>query len=55
MSRGFWKDFAYLSIRGSCTLIRADDVFCRLCMMRRYVLYEQRRLLQWLSLFFSAF
>jgi hypothetical protein len=50
-SRGFWKYFAYLSIQGFRTLNRVDDVFWRLYMMRRYVLCEQRRLLQWLSLF----
>jgi hypothetical protein len=51
MSRDFWKDFAYLSIRGFRTLNRVDDIFWRSYMMHRYVLCEQRRLLQWLSLF----
>jgi hypothetical protein len=54
MSQGFWRDFAYLSIQGSRTLIRADDVFCHSCMMRRYMLCEQHHLLQWLSLFSSV-
>jgi hypothetical protein len=51
MSRGFWKDFAYLNIQGFHTLNRVDDVFWHSCMMRRYVLCEQRRLLQWPSIF----
>jgi hypothetical protein len=51
MSQDFWKDFAYLSIRGFCTLNHVDDVFWRSYMMRHYMLCEQRRLLQWLSLF----
>jgi hypothetical protein len=54
MSRGFWRYFAFLSTRDFQTLIHVDDAFC-LCMTRHYMLYEQRRLLQWLSLFSSVF
>jgi hypothetical protein len=54
MSRGFLRDFAYLSIQGSHTLIHVNDAFCCSCMTRRCVLYDKHRLLQWLSLFFSV-
>jgi hypothetical protein len=53
-SRGFSRCFAFLSTLDSHTLNHVDDAFC-LCMMRRYVLCEQHRLLQWLSPFFSVF
>jgi hypothetical protein len=54
-SRGFWRGFAFLSIRGFQPLIRADDAFCCLCMMRCCVLYKELRLLQWLNLSFFVF
>jgi hypothetical protein len=53
-SRGFLRCFAFLSTLDSRTLNHVDDAFC-LCMMRRYMLCEQRRLLQWLSPSFSVF
>jgi hypothetical protein len=53
-SQGSLRCFAFLSTLDSHTLIHVNDIFC-LCMMHHYVLYEQRRLLQWLSPFFSVF
>jgi hypothetical protein len=55
MSRGFWKGFAFRSTRGFQTLIHVGAAFCYLCMMRRYVLYDKLRLLQWLNLFSFVF
>jgi hypothetical protein len=51
-SQDFSKYFACRSTRGCRTLSHVDDFSLRCCIMRRFVLYDQLRWLQWLNLFF---